>query len=44
MIAFIVKTQARNNEQKKKRLIVKGNNSIKGCNRVGNDLVTFENN
>ena len=33
MIAFTIKTQARNNEQKK-RLFVKGNNSTKGCNRV----------
>ena len=37
MIAFKIKTQARNNE--KKGLIVKGNNSTKGCNTVELDRI-----
>ena len=39
MIAFMIKTKARNNE--KKRLIVKGNNSTKGCNRVELDRIQW---
>ena len=37
MIALMIKTQARNNERK--RLIVKGNDSTKGCNRVELDRI-----
>ena len=37
MIAFTIKTQARNNEQN--RLIVKGTNSTTGCDRVELDRI-----
>ena len=39
MIAFTIKTQARNNEQKQTYNIVKENNSTKGCNRVELDRI-----